>query len=220
MFSTGQVIKGKVVVNNQQDFQGTEIVLGLNGSELTYFRKASSDRDNMYHSKFVFCNASHTIHKMEEPLIEKGTHSFAFEFRVPEWLPSSTIYNAEFQSSNLKIRYGIWAQIKPLNVNDYVDSKKTISIFRCSKEIYLFRPKVQVPIVDTLIGKVVSKVGGLMGLGGDYATTEIVFDRNQFYAGDTVNVRIICDNSQCSTAIKSFKFKLKRKVFASGELVS
>lgn len=142
MFTTGQVIRGKVIVDQKQDFQGTDVVIGLNGSELTNFRRVNSDRDNMYASKFVFINASHTIKTFEEPLSPAGTHEFPFEFRTPEWLPTSSIYNAEFQSSNFKIRYGIWAQIRPLNVNDYVDSKKTISIFRASKEIFLFRPKI------------------------------------------------------------------------------
>ena len=145
MFTTGEVIRGRVIVNQQQDFQGTDVVIGLNGSELSNFRKMSSDQDKMYQSKFVFINASHTIHTFEAPLSPAGRHEFPFEFRTPEWLPASSIFNSEFQSANLKIRYGIWAQIRPLNVHDYVDSKKTISIFRASKEIFLFRPKIQIP---------------------------------------------------------------------------
>lgn len=35
-----------------------------------------------------------------------------------------------------------------------------------------------------------------------------------------MNVRIVCDNSNCSVGIKSFKIKFKRKVFAAGERVS
>lgn len=30
-------------------------------------------------------------------------------------------------------------------------------------------------------------------------------------------MKLICDNSNCSTAVKSFKIKLKRKIFAKGE---
>ena len=56
-----------------------------------------------------------------------------------------------------------------------------------------------------------------MGLGGDPCITTVIFERNQYYGGDKVNVRIICDNSKCSTAVKSFKLKFKRKVFMIGE---
>lgn len=59
-----------------------------------------------------------------------------------------------------------------------------------------------------------------MGLGGSVSKTTVIFDKNQYYNGDTCNVKIICDNSQCSTGIKSFKIKLKRKVYAAGERVS
>jgi len=34
------------------------------------------------------------------------------------------------------------------------------------------------------------------------------------------SVRVICDNSACSTAVKSFKIKLKRKIYVVGEPVT
>lgn len=40
-----------------------------------------------------------------------------------------------------------------------------------------------------------SKVGGLMGFGGSISKTTVIFDKNQYYNGDTCNVKIICDNS-------------------------
>lgn len=52
-----------------------------------------------------------------------------------------------------------------------------------------------------------------MGLGGKPSITDIIFDRNQYYTGDKVNVKVVCDNSQCNTGVKSFKIKLKRKVY-------
>lgn len=104
----------------------------------------------MYHGKFVFLNASHSVHKFPQPLSYAGKQEYEFEFRSPEWLPPSTIYSAEFCSSNLKIRYGVWAQIKPLNAKDFIDNKKTISVFRASKEVFISRAPIQVPIVDTL----------------------------------------------------------------------
>jgi ubiquitin-protein ligase len=219
MFATGQPIKGRVVLFQDKEFQGSSIMLGLNGSELTSFRKQSSDRTCLYAGKFVFINASETIHTFEDGLSPQGKREYPFEVLVPEWLPSSTIYHSEFCNSLLKIRYGLWAQVIPTNSSDFLDAKKTISIFRGSKEIYLFRAIIPVPVAEYR-NQLVCKVGGLMGLGGSTSVTDVVFDRNQYYAGDTCKVRIVCDNMNCSVAIKSFKIKLKRKVFASGELVS
>lgn len=59
-----------------------------------------------------------------------------------------------------------------------------------------------------------------MGFGGTTSITDVIFDRNQYYTGDLCQVKIICDNSQCTVGIKSFKIKLKRKIFAIGEHVS
>lgn len=44
----------------------------------------------------------------------------------------------------------------------------------------------------------------------------MIFERNQYQVGERVNVKVLCDNSQCGTAVKSFKIKLKRKVFVTG----
>lgn len=46
----------------------------------------------------------------------------------------------------------------------------------------------------------------------------MIFDRQVFYTGQVCSVKVICDNSQSSTAVKSFKIKLKRKIFARGLL--
>ena len=115
------MISGRLICNQSEDFAGTEVVIGFNGSELTNFRIIKTDREHMYAGKFVFINASNVIHNFEEPLSPKGQHVYPFEFKTAEWLPSSTVFSAEFSKSHFKIRYGMWAQIKPLNVNDYVD---------------------------------------------------------------------------------------------------
>lgn len=194
-------------------------MLGINGSELSNFSKLGSDKASVYAGKFVYTNASYTVHTFNDSVSPSGKNEYPFEFKTPEWLPSSTIYCVEFNHSVLKVRYGLWAQIKPADPKDYVDVKKTISVFRTSKEIQLFRPRIPVPTMNYQ-NRIISKVGGLMGLGASQCLTDVIFDRNQYYTGETCNVRIICDNSTSSVAVKSFKIKLKRKVFASGELVT
>ena len=50
-----------------------------------------------------------------------------------------------------------------------------------------------------------------MGMGTSTCVSEIIFDRNEYYIGDTAKVKIICDNTKCAKAVRGFKFKLHRK---------
>ena len=49
-------------------------------------------------------------------------------------------------------------------------------------------------------------------MGTTECISEIVFDRNEYYVGETARVRIMCDNSKCGKAVRGFKFKLQRKL--------
>jgi hypothetical protein len=49
-------------------------------------------------------------------------------------------------------------------------------------------------------------------MGKSQSNTDFVFEKNSFYAGEDARVRIICDNSKCSKAVKSFKFKIYREI--------
>ena len=84
----------------------------------------------------------------------------------------------------------------------------------------MYRPKFNPPICQTLTSRIETRVGGLMGIGGSVCTTDIIFDRNQYYVGDQCAVKIICDNSKCNTPIKSFKLKLNRRIKAFGECIT
>lgn len=56
-----------------------------------------------------------------------------------------------------------------------------------------------------------NKVGGFIGFGTSQCISDIIFERNEYYIGETAKVKIICDNSKCDKAVKGFKFKLHRK---------
>lgn len=43
-FRTGAVIRGRLIVTQTEDFEGTEIQVGLNGSEITFFKEISPER--------------------------------------------------------------------------------------------------------------------------------------------------------------------------------
>ena len=49
-----------------------------------------------------------------------------------------------------------------------------------------------------------------MGVATTQCSTEIFFEKNEYYLGETARVRVVCDNSACDKPVKSFKFKLHR----------
>jgi hypothetical protein len=55
-----------------------------------------------------------------------------------------------------------------------------------------------------------NKIGGMFGLGMTSCHSQIIFERNEYYLGDKAVVKIICDNSKCSKAVRCFKIKLHR----------
>jgi hypothetical protein len=101
-----------------------------------------------------------------------------------------------------------------LDKKDFIDPKNITSIFRGAKEIFIHQPEENLTDLKILSQRLETKIG-LMGMGG-HSKTEVIFERNQYYLGQTINVKVLCDNSMCGTPIKSFKIKLKRKVFVNG----
>ena len=85
--------------------------------------------------------------------------------------------------------------------------------------MHILRPQLKLEQAITS-SQLLSKVGGLMGFGSSVCTTTISFDRIHYYPGEKCTVKIVCDNTKCDKAVKSFKLKLKRKVYAAGERVT
>lgn len=75
--------------------------------------------------------------------------------------------------------------------------------------IYVFRPPVIFPVRD-LSFKLKSVVGGFLGLATSECSSEIIFEKNEYYLGEIANVRVIIDNRNCSKDVKGIKFKLHR----------
>lgn len=76
--------------------------------------------------------------------------------------------------------------------------------------VHIFRPTVAYPTRD-LKFTLRNSIGGLFGLGSSECVSEIIFEKNEYYVGETARVKIICDNSKCEKAVRGFKFKLHRK---------
>ena len=56
------------------------------------------------------------------------------------------------------------------------------------------------------------KIGGVAGLGSSEATALISLDKLTFAPGETVQVHVEMDNTQCRKPVKSYKVKLHRKI--------
>ena len=64
-----------------------------------------------------------------------------------------------------------------------------------------------------------NKIGGLFGIAKTRAITQIIFENNEYYVGDKIHVKIICDNSKCSNKVKEFKLKLHRRFYIVKETI-
>lgn len=57
-----------------------------------------------------------------------------------------------------------------------------------------------------------AKVGGFLGMGKTWSRSQITLDKDIYQVGETIRVKIHCDNSECSKDVEGFKLKLLRNV--------
>ena len=138
-----------------------------------------------------------------------GMFTYPFSIQLPDWLPASMSLTSQIQSAKISINYYIQAQFTPTHAHDFANRIEGLSLFRGSTNIYIFRPTVIFPIID-LKFSLDNKIGGFLGVGKSRSLTEIFLERNEFYIGEKINIKIKCDNSKCHKAIKDFKLKLNR----------
>ena len=138
-----------------------------------------------------------------------GMYTYPFSIQIPEFLPASMSLTSQIRSAKISINYFIQAQFTPTNAHDFADRRKGISLFRGSTNIYIFRPTVIFP-VRNLDLSLDNKIGGFLGVGKSRSLTKFFLEKNEFYIGEKIPVKIICDNSKCHKAVKYFKLKLHR----------
>ena len=99
------------------------------------------------------------------------------------------------------------AEFIPIKDQDWSDTTKTWSSFCYKAPIIITRPSFATPIVN-LTEVMNRKVGGLLGFGSTEFTATIIFPKNEFYIGEKLIVRIMCDNTHCYKDVRAFKVKL------------
>lgn len=140
-----------------------------------------------------------------------GEYSFPFSMQLPAWLPASFSMGADAESK-LQIRYFLKAQFVPFDEN--INVALGISPYRCDRLIFIHRPATRIQKLN-LEYFITSKVGGFMGLNKSYSSTDFLFEKNEFYPGEEIKVKIACNNSACDKAVRSFKFKIHREFRAT-----
>ena len=48
------------------------------------------------------------------------------------------------------------------------------------------------------------------------SVSQITLEKDQFYPGEEIVVKIDCDNTKCAKSVKNFKIKLQRNLLALG----
>ena len=100
----------------------------------------------------------------------------------------------------------------PCNDQDWKDLSKKKSQCRVKMAVNIYR-FIERPMATNSFTKFTStiKVGGMMGFFSSVCKTILQIENKIYCPGDTITVKVNCDNSQCSSNIRSFKIKIFRK---------
>ena len=82
-----------------------------------------------------------------------------------------------------------------------------ISYLRHERPFIVVRREVRNPLMN-IEKNLECKVGGFLGMGKKESISLITLNKDQFFPGETINVKIQCDNSKCHKPVKGFKSKI------------
>ena len=136
---------------------------------------------------------------------------FPFNFQVPGFCPESCDMTFGFEDAEAAIRYELVASVTPLNDEDWAIKDQGVSSLRTSKKVRLFKPFVpSMPTNKTL--KMDRAIGGFCCCGQTPYSANVSFDKDQYSPGETANVTVDLDNSQCAKDVTDFKLRLYQYV--------
>lgn len=112
----------------------------------------------------------------------------------------------------MQIKYMLVAQIEGISSHLIFQRKKDkrslpISKLRHERLFIVTREQTRSPLIN--IEKTLRlKVGGFIGMSKTESVSKITLEKDQLCPGEEIVVRVDCDNSKCSKAVKNFKLKL------------
>ena len=163
-----------------------------------------------FDSKVEICNIVLELKEVFDNVQLPGQYTFPFEVMLPDWLPASMLITNVSDRMRSQVRYEVRAQWIPTENDGWADEAKITSKLRCKRSCFFSRAPQEFPVVD-FQKELKMEIGGVFGLGAQKCTTTIHLEKNEFLAGEKVPVKIVCDNTKCDKAVKSFKFKLFRR---------
>ena len=214
-FTAGEEIAGTVDIQINDPFPAKQLTISFVGVERSHLDASDVLQPLEYHreAKTVIELKSVLATFDESTQLAPGQYTYYFLVKLPPWLPESTILKTE--RHKFFMEYTLRAQFTPKNSKDYVFDERIhgryagVSLFRGSRKVYVYQP-YQFPNPVHLNFQIKQTVGGVFGFGSTTVTTQCVLVQNEYYPGDSVIIKIICDNRACKSAVRNFKFKLYR----------
>ena len=215
-FCAGDAISGTIDIEIGTAFDASDLVLEFAGVERSHLSAESVIHVKDYHRevKEIVTIKQVVVEFPAGQTLQPGQYSYPFQVYTPGWLPESTLFKT--RKDRFAVEYTIRAQFTPRDPSLYVDHPtlpgkySNVSVFRGSRRLYIYQPVRELAPKNYRL-EIKSKVG-LRLFGSSQSTCEIRFNRNQYCPGDMVDIWLNCDNSKCDKAVRSYKFKLFRRL--------
>lgn len=138
--------------------------------------------------------------------------TFPFEIKLPMGAPASMMICDGFtgRESLSQMQYVLSAQFIPAEEKGWADEKQGLSLFRASIPITVVKPMLLKKMLKGDFHQVEQRAGGVAGLFKSLSTSVISIFENDFHLGQTMCVRIVCNNSACRIDVKEFTLELNR----------
>ena len=145
----------------------------------------------------------------------EGRSEFPFSIMLPEWLPDSMMLGEPLADILMRVEYNLIAQLIPTYEPQWVGANAAmgISISRKEKSLFVNRaPNAQIEVREDIEEELTAKVGGFLGMRKSTSYSDIMLEKDVFNIGETMRVKIRCDNRDCRNSVKGFKLKLLRNI--------
>jgi hypothetical protein len=108
----------------------------------------------------------------------------------------------KFGAEKFFVEYTVRAQYTPTTAAGYVADRrfplkyKNISLFRGSRKLFVYAKPLPAPVI-AFKQDLKKEIGGFIGFGSSKTISTISFNKNEFYPGDELKIKIVTDNTKC-----------------------
>lgn len=202
-FISGEQVDGIIYLNILKSYNGTNLVLNINGVEKSEWteRRGSGDNRHTVHfgQKVDTLERDLPIYSFPDMIATPGQYAFPFSFILPNNLPGSVHYHHS-DGSKGSIKYSIEAKLE--------SNVKTMKSISFSAPVY-----IKELLHKAIKPEVMEKSENLLCccfccISRGRTSFKYTTDKNAYMPGETVQVQIEVDNSQCKMDISRIKCQL------------